>query len=248
MSQLSGQVAFITGAGGGIGREVCRRFLEEGARIVALDIHADATADIAALAPDRVLALQCDVTDSAAVRDAVAQGIARFGKLTTICTTAGGSTPNDGPITDASEDEFWRAINLDLWGTFIACKHGIPELIKAGGGSIVTLASIVATIGVKELACYSSAKGGVVTLTRSMAVDYANKGIRVNAIAPGITLTPRVQKGIDEGRVSQPLAERHLTGLVPVSDIAEMAVFLASPASRSITAQVYSVDGGAAAI
>lgn len=245
MARLTQQVALVTGAGGGIGRRICARFLEEGAEVVALDLDLEAAREAVAPFPDRALAIRCDVTDGVAVRRAVAEAVARFGRVTVLCATAGGSTPADAPVTEAPEEEFWRAIRLDLFGTFLMCRHGIPELVRAGGGSVVTMASIVALIGVRRLSCYSAAKGGIVVLTRSMAIDHAENGVRVNAIAPGITLTPRVRKGIEAGRVSDALAARHLTGLVPPGDVAELAVFLAGPESRSITGQVYAVDGGA---
>lgn len=245
MPRLAGQVALVTGAAGGIGRAVCARYLEEGARVLALDIDsAGAEAAIAGAGPDRAFALNCDVGDSAAVKAAVAQAVARFGGLTVLCTTAGGSTPNDGPVTEAPEEEFWRAIRLDLFGTFVTCKHGIPELIRAGGGSVITFSSMVALIGMPGLDCYTAAKGGIISLTRSMAVEYGRHGVRVNAIAPGLTLSPRVRKRWEAGELDKGLAARHLLGPVEPVEVADMAVFLASPESRKVTGQLLPVDSG----
>ena len=161
-----------------------------------------------------------------------------------ICTIAGGSTKQDGPVTEAPEDEFWRAIRLDLFGTFITCKHGIPELIRAGGGSVITMSSMVALMGVPGRDCYTAAKGGTLALTKSMAVEYAASGIRVNAIAPGITRTARVSAILETNSASMALVSRHLHGIAEPLDVAHMAVFLASDEARVVTGQVFPVDSG----
>lgn len=245
MGRLEGQVALVTGAGGGIGRAVCARYLEEGARVLALDI--DVTAAEAAIAGgsgEGAAALRCDVGDSDAVRAAVAEAVARFGRLTVLCSIAGGSTPKDGPVTDAPEEEFWRAIRLDLFGTFLVCRHGVPELIRAGGGSVINFASMVALIGLPGLDCYTAAKGGIVSLTRSMAVEYGRQNVRVNAIAPGVTMTPRIRQRWESGGIDPATIERHLLGPVEPEDVAEAAVFLAAPESRKITGQILPVESG----
>lgn len=161
-----------------------------------------------------------------------------------LCGIAGGSSTADGGVTDASEEEFWRVIRTDLFGSFLVCKYGIPELIKSGGGSVITMTSMTAMIGTTGRDCYTAAKGGVVAMTRSIATGYGQYGIRVNAIAPGMTRTPRVMS-----RPSTParkaLEARHLLGLVEPQDIAEMAVYLGSDESRVVTGQVLRVDSGA---
>jgi NAD(P)-dependent dehydrogenase (short-subunit alcohol dehydrogenase family) len=144
------------------------------------------------------------------------------------------------------EDEFWRAIRLDLFGTFLTCKHGIPELIRDGGGSVITMSSIMALMGVRGKDCYTAAKGGVLSLTRAMAVEYARSHVRVNAIAPGITRTARVERSdvLSPGSLAFPLVSRHLLGIAEPRDVAEMATFLASDEARVITGQVFPVDSG----
>jgi NAD(P)-dependent dehydrogenase (short-subunit alcohol dehydrogenase family) len=244
MARLENKVAFVTGAGGGIGSAICRRFLEEGARVAAADLDLEAAQRaIAEAAPGRALALPLDAGDSDQVREAIDRTAAEFGLLNVLCNVAGGSSTNDGPVTEASEQEFWRVIRLDLFGPFVSCKHGIPHLIRAGGGSVINMTSMTALMGTTGLDCYTAAKGGVASLTRSLAAGYGDQGIRVNAIAPGMTLTPRVRDRMNRPAI-QDLARRHLLGPAEPLDIAEMAVYLASEESRVVTGQVMRVDSG----
>jgi NAD(P)-dependent dehydrogenase (short-subunit alcohol dehydrogenase family) len=243
--RLSGKVAFVTGAGGGIGQAVCRRFLAEGARVAATDIDLSAAqAAIAGFDAGQAIAIACDAGSSDDVRAAIARAAAELGQLNVLFGIAGGSSTADGGVTDAPEEEFWRVIRTDLFGPFLLCKYGIPELMKRGGGSVITMTSMTAMIGTTGRDCYTAAKGGVAAMTRSVAAGYGQYGIRVNAIAPGMTRTPRVL-----ARPSTParkaLEERHLLGLVEPDDIAEMAVYLGSDESRVITGQVLRIDSGA---
>jgi NAD(P)-dependent dehydrogenase (short-subunit alcohol dehydrogenase family) len=246
LARLDGKVAFITGAAGGIGRAICARYIEEGARIAAADIQAAAVTECLAEASagERGLALTCDITDPASVKRAIAETVARYGRLDILCNVAGGSSAADARVTEAPDEEFWRVIKLDLYGTFLCCKHGIPEIVKSGGGSIVNMSSMVALMALTERDCYTAAKGGVASMTRSMAVEYAPDNIRVNAIAPGLVLTPRVEGLIKERDELRRLAAQHLLGPCRPIDIAEMAVYLGSNESRVVTGQVLSVDSG----
>lgn len=246
MSRLDGKVAFVSGAGGGIGRAICQRFLAEGARVAAIDIDLGAAEQAVAGSIDdrQAIALRCDVSDSASVRAAVARTVAAFGALNVVGNIAGGSTPNDGIVTEAPEEEFWRVVRLDLFGTFLCCKHGLPELIKAGGGSVINMTSIAALMALPELDCYTAAKGGVAAMTRSMAAGYARHSIRVNAIAPGITLTPRIKAAAAGSNRFQHLMSRHLLGPAEPEDIAQTALYLASDESRVVTGQILQVDSG----
>ena len=249
--RLRGKVAFITGAGGGIGRATAERFVEEGAKVVLADINAELGE--AAAASARSLAgnaggdahfIQCDITDKAKVTAAIAETIARYGALHVLHNNAGGSTPQDGPVTEAPEEEFWRVINLDLYGTFLCSKVAIPEIARAGGGSIINMASNLALMAVAGRACYTAAKGGVAAMTRAMALDHAPQKIRVNAIAPSATLTDRVKKLIAVNPGVARLADSHLFGLGLPIHIANMAVYLASDEAAITTGQVYPVDSG----
>ena len=246
MDRLKGKVAFITGAAGGIGRAVCARYIEEGAAIAAVDILADGVQEslAAAGAGERGLALTCDITDADSVRAAVAKTVARFGRLNVLCNLAGGSSAADARVTDAPDEEFWRVIKLDLYGTFLCCKHAIPEMIKARGGSVINTSSMVALMALPGRDCYTAAKGGVASLTRSMAAEYAADKIRVNAIAPGLVLTPRIARLLNDRPELRGLADTHLLGPCQPLDIAEMAVYLGSDEARVTTGQVLSVDSG----
>ncbi|MEM7024103.1 MAG: SDR family oxidoreductase [Pseudomonadota bacterium] len=251
MARLAGKVAFITGGGGGIGRATAERFAEEGAKVVIAEI--DRAAGEAAAESARGFAgnaggdahfVPCDITDPASVEAAIAETIDRFGQLHVLHNNAGGSTKEDGPVTEAPDEEFWRVIKLDLYGTFLCSKLAIPKIIEAGGGSVINMSSNVALMALPGRDCYTAAKGGVASMTRSMAVEYAPHNIRVNAIAPSMTLTDRVRKLMTVTPEIVKLADTHLLGPGLPIHIAEMAVYLASDESAITTGQVLSVDSG----
>ena len=252
MARLAGKVAFITGGGGGIGRATAERFVEEGAKVVIAEIDMAAGEAAAAAASARAgdgggeaLFVRCDVTEWASVEAAVALTVARFGKLDVLHNNAGGSTTRDGPVTEAPEDEFWRVIRLDLYGTFLCSKLAIPAIIRAGGGSVINMSSNVALMALPGRDCYTAAKGGIAAMTRSMAVEYAPHKIRVNAIAPSVTLTERVKRLLAQSPEIERLGQSHLLGFGQPIHIADMAVYLAADESAITTGQVLSVDSGA---
>ena len=151
--------------------------------------------------------------------------IDRFGGLTILHNNAGGSTLQDGPVTEAPEEEFWRVMKLDLYGTFLCSKIGIPHIIKSGGGAIINMSSSIALSAVPGRDCYTAAKGAIAALTRSMAVEYAKHKIRVNAIAPSVTLSDRVKKLLEGSKDIEKLAATHLFGLGLPIHMADMAVY-----------------------
>jgi len=247
MGRLDGKVAFITGSGSGIGRAGAVLFALEGAKVVIADISREGGERTEAMARDMggdATYIHADVTDPDSVERAIAAAIATYGRLNILYNDAGGSTAQDGPVTKVSLDEFWRTIKVDLYGTFLCCKYGIPELIKAGGGAVINTTSVVAMAGIKGRDAYTAAKGGVLALTRSMAVGYARHGIRVNAIAPGATLTERVKKFLADDPRMDNVSDRHLLGMGEPEDIARMALFLASDEARVITGAIFPVDSG----
>jgi NAD(P)-dependent dehydrogenase (short-subunit alcohol dehydrogenase family) len=252
MGRLAGKVAFITGGGGGIGRATAERFAEEGAKVVIAEIDAGRGTAAAESARGRgknsggdAHFIECDIRESRQVEAAFAETVRRFGGLHILHNNAGGSAPEDDRVTDVSEDEFWRVIKLDLYGTFLCSRLGIPHMIKSGGGSIINMSSIVALRALPGRDCYTAAKGAIAAMTRSMAVEYAPDKIRVNAIAPGVVLTERVKKLLEGSKDIEKLAATHLHGLGLPIHMAEMAVYLASDEAAITTGQVLSVDSGA---
>ena len=244
MHRLADKVAFVTGAGTGIGRATAVLFAREGARVVVAEIDTSAGEETAHLAGNGAIAIRTDVTDEASVQAAVQATVAQFGALHVLHNNAGGSTMQDGTAVDAPIAEFWRVIKLDLFGTFLGCRFGIPAIIRSGGGSVINMSSNVALMGIPGRDCYTAAKGGVAAMTRSMAVEFAAQRVRVNAIAPSATLTERVRRLMVGNAAIDKLAKSHLLGLIEPTDIADMALFLASDEARMVTGQIYPVDSG----
>jgi len=244
MTRLEGKVAFITGAGTGIGRATAVLFARHGARVVVADIDGVAGDETAHLAGHGALAVRTDVTDEASVQAAIRTTVDTFGRLDVLHNNAGGSTPQDDTVVDAPLEEFWRVIRLDLFGTFLGCRHGIPALIRSGGGAVINMTSNLALMGIAGRDCYTAAKGGVAALTRSLAVEFAPHHVRVNAIAPSATMTARVQKLMAGNPAVDKLAQSHLLGLIQPEDIANAALYLASEESRMMTGHILRVDSG----
>jgi NAD(P)-dependent dehydrogenase (short-subunit alcohol dehydrogenase family) len=246
MGRLKGKVALITGAGSGIGRQAAMLFAREGAGVSILEIDPRAgemtRAEILAAGGDAV-SYPADVSDAGSVAAAVSATVAHFGRLDVLYNNAGGSTPNDGSVVSASIDEFWRAIRLDLFGTWLCSRFAIPEMVKIGGGSVINTISNVALMGIKNMSAYSASKGGIASLTRAMAVDFA-PSVRVNAIAPSVTLTDRLIARLKISTSVQKMADQHLVGLGEPIDVANAALYLASDESKIITGQIVRVDSG----
>jgi len=247
MESLVDKVAFITGSGSGIGRDSAILFAQHGAKVVVAEISAEAGERTAATIRDAggdAIFISVDVSNEENVQQAIATTVARYGKLDIIYNNAGGSSPRDGTVTSMEISEFWRTLRVDLFGTFLCCRFGIPELIRAGGGAIINTTSTTALRGVPNMEAYTSAKGGIISLTQAMAIDYAEYGIRVNAIAPGGIRTERTAKNIAALSHAAATQGAHVLGIGSPKDVAETALFLASEQSRYITGIVLTVDGG----
>jgi NAD(P)-dependent dehydrogenase (short-subunit alcohol dehydrogenase family) len=243
---MEGKVTLITGAGKGIGREAALLFAREGARIAIAEIDAEAgeeTKQAILRQGGDASFFRTDISKAEDVAATVRQVVEHFGRIDVLYNNAGGSTPRDGTVVDASIEEFWRVINLDLFGTWLSCRFAIPEIKKAGGGCVINMVSNVALMGIKRMSAYSAAKGAVASLTRAMAVDFAPT-IRVNAIAPSVTLTDRLRRRLESDPSVQKMAEQHLVGLAQPIDVANAALYLACDESRIVTGQIIRVDSG----
>jgi NAD(P)-dependent dehydrogenase (short-subunit alcohol dehydrogenase family) len=247
MGRLAGKVAFITGAGSGIGRRAAELFAREGARVAIAERDRTAgqeTERLIAAAAGSALFVETDVTDEASVAAAIRATVERFGALHVLYNNAGGSTLADGPVTECPTDEFWRAIKLDLFGTWLVCRHGIPELVKAGGGSVINASSVVAHMGWPGKDAYTAAKGGVAALTRSMAVEFAPQKVRVNADLALRDADSARRRTAGAPGDDPEACEQHLVGLAEPEDVAMAALFLASDESARTTGHILQVDSG----
>jgi len=247
IGRLQGKVALITGAGAGIGRAAAKLFASEGAQVVMAEIDEQkGELVLQEIREQGGAAIFCrtDVGEPEQVAQAIDAAIQNFGKLDVLYNNAGGSTPMDGPITSTTDDEFWRAIRLNLYGTWLCCRLALPQMIEAGGGSIINTATIGSEMGLAGRDAYTAAKGGVTSLTRSLAVEYAAHKVRVNVLAPSRTRTERLVKLFEMGHTSAALDNRHLLGWAEPIDVAQAALYLASDESRVTTGQVMRIDSG----
>jgi NAD(P)-dependent dehydrogenase (short-subunit alcohol dehydrogenase family) len=247
--RLQNKVALITGAGSGIGRESALLFAREGARIVVVDVKDEAGEAVAAEileAGGAAVYAHADVSKSAEAAGMIRVAEESFGRLDVLFNNAGISHAQDDDAV-ATEEEVWDlTMNINLKGVFLGCKHGIPALRKAGGGSIINTASFVALLGAAtpQLA-YTASKGGVLALTRELAVIHARENIRVNALCPGPLRTELLMKYLDtEEKRQRRLVHIPMGRFGEAREIAQAALFLASDESSFTTGATFLVDGG----
>ena len=248
--RLAGKVVVITGAGSGMGREACLVFAAEGARIVGIDLDQAALGTTASMVNDDhgdIAVVEADVSDEQQVRAAIRTAVDRFGELHILYNNAGVLwRDRDLGVLDTDEAIWDRVMAINLKGMVWVCKYGIPELIRAGGGAVVNIGSVSALLGdTVPQDAYTASKGAVISLTRSLAVQFAAQGVRANCIHPGFVGTPmQTVRTSDAAWVEAAEAAIPLGRLGTPRDIVNAALFLASDEASYITGAELVVDGG----
>jgi NAD(P)-dependent dehydrogenase (short-subunit alcohol dehydrogenase family) len=239
--RLDGKVCVITGAASGIGAESARLFAAEGARVVGVDVSPGAKGE---------LTLEVDVTDEDEVRDAYARVRDELGRVDVLFNNAGINPDDDTTVLETSLEAWQRVQDTNMKSVFLCCKHGIPHLLDAGGGSVINTASFVSVMGaaVSQIS-YTASKGGVLALSRELGVEFADRGVRVNALCPGPVNTPLLQElfAKDPEKAAKRLVHVPMGRFGEPDEIAGAALFLASDDSSFVTATTFLVDGGLSA-
>ena len=236
--RLEGKVCVITGAASGIGAETARLFADEGARVVGVDIAEDAEGE---------LILNADVSDEHSVRDMYQEAAKEMGRVDVLFNNAGINPSDDASVLDTSLETWQRVQDINLKSVFLCCKYGIPHLLDAGGGSVINTASFVATMGAAtSQISYTASKGGVLSLSRELGVEFGKRGVRVNALCPGPVNTPLLQElfSKDPAETARRTVHLPMGRFAEAREIAQGALFLASDESSYVTASTFLVDGG----
>jgi 2-keto-3-deoxy-L-fuconate dehydrogenase len=247
--RLDEKVAVVTGAGSGIGEQIALLFAQQGARVVVADRDETNGRGVAERIGTQALFLPMDVTSSQSVRAGLDQTFERFGQLDILVNNAGIGFV--GSVEETPEEEFSRLMDVNVLGVFHGCKHVAPLMLHQGKGNIINIASVAGLVGIPRRFAYCATKGAVIAMTRQMAVDYAKKGLRVNAIAPGTVETPFVESYLQRfhaGEIEQTRAQLHarqpIGRMGRPEEIAMMALYLASDESEFVTGSVFVIDGG----
>ena len=247
--RLSGKVILVTGAASGMGRVATQMFTREGGKVIATDMVEGAlaeTVDSVRAAGGEIIGVPGSVAVAADVQRAIAEGLRAFGQLNVLYNNAGIMPSDDTSVEETSEETFATVMDVNMKGVFLCCKYGIPEMLKAGGGSIINIASFVALIGCTvPQDAYTASKGAVLALTKSLAVEYGRRGIRANAICPGPIETPLLRKlWTSEAERDKRLNRIPLGRFGTPEDIVNAGIFLASDESAWVTGTTFLVDGG----
>jgi NAD(P)-dependent dehydrogenase (short-subunit alcohol dehydrogenase family) len=258
MGRLEGKVAFLTGAGAGIAKATALAFAREGAKVGLAEINPElgrAAERAVREAGGEALFVETDVTQDASVKRAIDATAERFGKLNVLMNCAGGSLQEDVPVHKMDLEIWERTVALNLRHPFLCCRHGIPHMLAGGGGSIINFGSWLGLMG-QEKPAYAATKGGIVSFTKTLAAEYMGNNIRANAIAPGTIRTERsikrwenkdmllAEKPSAQVRARLAVRKTYPFSVGEASDIANIAVFLASDESRMLTGTVLAADGG----
>jgi NAD(P)-dependent dehydrogenase (short-subunit alcohol dehydrogenase family) len=239
--RLPGRVCVVTGAVGGIGAAAVALFQREGATVVGLDLQPDSPGD---------LALEVDVTDEQQVRDALKRVRDDYGRIDVLFNNAGISPNDDGSVLETTLEAWERVQSVNLRSVFLCCKHGIPHLLENDGplrGSVINTASFVAVMGAAtSQISYTASKGGVLALSRELGVEFARRGVRVNALCPGPVDTPLLRElfAKDPEKAARRLVHVPIGRFARAEEIAQGALFLASDDSSYVTASTFLIDGG----
>jgi NAD(P)-dependent dehydrogenase (short-subunit alcohol dehydrogenase family) len=245
MNRLAGKVCVITGAGGGMGEEAAHVFTEEGASVVVADVNGDMAMRVAGDVGG--LGVQADVADEESVQRMYLAAQERFGGIDVLYNNAGISPADDDSILDTSLEAWERVQAVNTRGVYLCCKHGIPYLLERGGGSVINVASFVAIVGAAtSQISYTASKGAVLSMTRELGVQFARKGVRVNALCPGPVETPLLLRIWSEtpGAAERRLVHVPMGRMAKPREIVNAALFLASDESSYVNAATFLVDGG----
>jgi NAD(P)-dependent dehydrogenase (short-subunit alcohol dehydrogenase family) len=246
MGRLDGKVAVITGAAGGIGREAALLFSSEGAGVCVADVDADQGEATARECRDAFFH-HVDVSDPESVRALYDETARRYGGVDVLYNNAGIMPPDDASILDTEPEAWQRVQDVNAKGVYLCCKHGIPHLLVRGGGSVINVASFVALVGAAtSQIAYTASKGAVLALSRELAVEFARRGVRVNALCPGPVETPLLMRLFEEDPAAFERRRAHLPmgRLARAREIASAALFLASDESSYVNGATFLVDGG----